>query len=75
MGSEVGAMVQAVDQEPIGQFCPPVTCWGGADLSPLSSPAGGSGGWLVQIPTWGVTLPDKIWSLNPHSCGLSISPQ
>uniref|UniRef100_A0A8C0A2V0 Uncharacterized protein n=1 Tax=Bos mutus grunniens TaxID=30521 RepID=A0A8C0A2V0_BOSMU len=21
-------MVQAVDQEPIGQFCPPVTCWG-----------------------------------------------
>lgn len=33
MGSELGAMVQAVDQEPIGQFCPPVTCWGGADLS------------------------------------------
>ena len=33
MGSEVGAMVQAVDQEPIGQFYLLVTCWGGADLS------------------------------------------
>ena len=47
----------------------------GRPQSRLSSPAGGSGGWLVQIPTWGVTLPDKIWSLNRHSCGLSISPQ